>query len=262
MPRDAVIEVENLSYRYGEQSVLDTVSFRVERGEFLGIIGPNGGGKTTVLRILLGLLKPTSGHVRIFGENPTDGMAWRQRVGVVPQQRDINYRFPIRARDVVELGLQARGGKRFSRRERTTLVDEALSLVGAQNLEERPLWKLSGGQRQRIFVARALVSNPEILLLDEPTVGVDVEGEDLLLKWIARWKDERDLTVVLVTHDVGVIAPLADNLACLNVKLHFHDKPERLTGEVIEQAYGCPAEVIFHSGDAVPHVVLREHRHK
>lgn len=256
----AIIEVENLSFAYGEQQILEDVSFRVHASEFLGVIGPNGGGKTTLLRILLGLAKDYRGCVRIFGEEPAKGVQWRRRVGVVPQYRDLPQRFPIVARDIVEMGTSVRG-VHLSRAERKTRADEALSLVGADHYADRPLRQLSGGQKQRVYLARALAAHPDLLLLDEPTVGVDLEGQDLLLDWIGRWRREREMTVVLITHDVGVIAPLVDKLACLNIQLHFHDRPERLTGETIQKVYGCPAEVLFHSANAVPHIVLKEHQH-
>jgi zinc transport system ATP-binding protein len=256
----AIIEVENLSFAYGEQHVLDDVSFSVQAGEFLGVIGPNGGGKTTLLRILLGLVKGYRGRVSVFGEEPASGVVWRRRVGVVPQYRDLPQRFPILGRDIAEMGTYVRG-IRMSRTERRARADEAISLVGANHYADRPLRQLSGGQKQRIFLARALAAHPDLLLLDEPTVGVDLEGQDLLLEWISRWRREREMTVVLITHDVGVIAPLVDKLACLNTQLHFHDRPDRLTGEAIQKAYGCPAEVLFHSAHAVPHIVLKDHKH-
>jgi len=255
-----VIEVERLSFAYGEHQVLEDVSLAVQAGEFLGVIGPNGGGKTTLLRILLGLEAHYSGRVRVFGEEPARSVAWRRRVGVVPQHRDLPPRFPICARELVEMGTFVRG-LRLSRAERRARAEEALALVGATAYAERALRELSGGQKQRVFVARALAARPDLLLLDEPTVGVDLEGQDLLLEWIARWKRERNMTVMLISHDIGVIAPLVDKLACLNIQLHFHDRPDRLTGEAIQKAYGCPAEVLFHSAYAMPHVVLKEHRH-
>jgi zinc transport system ATP-binding protein len=261
MSSEPVIFLDHLTFRYGTQTVLEDVSLQVDRGEFLGVIGPNGGGKTTILRVMLGLEASYQGDVRIFGEVPSKDITWRRRVGVVPQSRDLTPRFPICAREVVELGMYVRGAPRIAAAERRRRVDETLALVGASEYASRPLWELSGGQKQRVFVARALVNKPELLLLDEPTVGVDAEGQDLLLEWIAHWKAEAGITVVLVTHDVGVVATLADKLACLNVRLHFHDRPDRLTGDDIQKTYGCPAEVIFHSAMAIPHTVLKEHRH-
>ena len=242
--------------------MLEDVNLDVQQGEFLGIIGPNGGGKTTLLRVLLGLETAYQGSVSVFGETPHAGHGWRKRTGVVPQNRVIPPHFPIPARDVVEMGTQVRGLAPMSKIERKQRVEDALAFVEATGYADKPLWQLSGGQKQRIFVARALVLQPELLLLDEPTVGVDARGQDLLLTWIADWRKQSNITVVLVSHDIGVIAPLADTLACLNVRVHFHDRPDRLTGEAIERAYGCPAEVLFHSHHSVPHRMLEEHRHK
>jgi zinc transport system ATP-binding protein len=259
MSANPIIEVEDLSFAYGEHAVLQNVSLSVRGGEFLGVIGPNGGGKTTLLRILLGLETDYQGRVRVFGEEPSSGTEWRRRVGVVPQHRDLPLRFPVRAWEVVEMGTFVRR-VHFSRAERKERAADALALVGATAYADRPLRQLSGGQKQRILVARALAAKPDLLLLDEPTVGVDLEGQDLLMEWIARWRREREMTVVLISHDVGVIAPLVDKLACLNVQLFFHDRPDLLTGEAVQKAYGCPAEVLFHSRHAVPHVVLKEHK--
>jgi zinc transport system ATP-binding protein len=253
MGHEAVIQIKNLSFMFG---TLD-----VRRGEFLGIIGPNGGGKTTLIRILLGLEKSYGGEVKIFGEIPHASHDWRRRTGVVPQNRVLPPHFPVLARDVVEMGTRVRGMPNLAREERQKKIAEALQFVEATDYADRPLWQLSGGQRQRIFVARAIVMQPELLLLDEPTVGVDARGQDLLLQWIGNWRKQSGMTVVLVSHDVGVIAPLADTLACLNVHVHFHGRPDLLTGEAIEKAYGCPAEVLFHSPHVVPHRVLEEHRH-
>ncbi len=257
-----VIEVSALNFHRQRAAILSDVSLRVERGEFLGVIGPNGGGKTTLLRVLLGLESGYTGEVKILGERPSEGTGWRTKVGVVPQNRDYPPRFPVLVREIVEMGTRAHGASRLSRETRRERVMHALQRVGAETLAERPLWQLSGGQKQRVFVARALASEPELLLLDEPTVGVDAQGQDLLLKWIAEWRNDSRLSVVLITHDIGVIAPIADKIACLNVSLHFHDRPDRLTGEALEKTYGCPAELIFHSGHAVPHRVVGPHSHE
>lgn len=261
MNDQAAISVKNLSFSYGEQPILEDVSIEVQPGEFLGIIGPNGGGKTTLLRILLGLEKKYSGVVRIFGEAPHESHDWRRRTGVVPQNRVLPPHFPVLARDVVEMGTHVRGLPDLTRSKRQRQIAEALEFVDATGYADRPLWELSGGQKQRIYVARAIVMKPELLLLDEPTVGVDARGQDLMLQWIVNWRRQSGMTVILISHDIGVIAPLADTLACLNLRVHFHGRPDRLTGEAIEKAYGCPAEVIFHS-HGFPHRVLEEHQHK
>ncbi len=256
-----VIDIQSLTYVRGGAKILDNISLRLEAGEFLGIIGPNGGGKTTLLRILTGLERDYEGDVKLYGHDPSSSHQWRARVGVVPQRTDFPLRFPILAHEVVEMGTRARGAK-LSKQQRTTRVQDALRLVGADSYAHRPLRELSGGQRQRVFIARALAAEPELLFLDEPTVGVDAFGQDLLLRWMAEWRRTKNLSVVLITHDVGMITPLVDKIACLNVRLHFHDRPDQLTGADIENTYGCPAEMIFHSAHTVPHRVLGKHSHE
>jgi zinc transport system ATP-binding protein len=258
---ESVISIEKLTFRYGTQTILENISLEVGRGEFVGLIGPNGGGKTTLLKLLIGLEKPDSGSIRFFGERTDRSNKWRTRIGVVPQFQSDVPRFPVLARDVVEMGLYVRGRSALSRIEREHRISESLDMVGAAQYANKPIHDLSGGQRQRIFVAKALVGRPDLLLLDEPTVGVDSHGQDLLYKWIGAWRKERDLTVVLISHDVGVIAPICDKLACLNIQLHFHDRPEKFTGETVEKVYGCPAELVFHS-TAIPHRVVGEHHHE
>lgn len=258
---ESVISIQDLTFRYGTQTILEHVSLEVSRGEFVGLIGPNGGGKTTLLKLLIGLEKPLSGSISIFGERTDRSNKWRTRIGVVPQfQADIP-RFPVLVRDVVEMGLYVRGRSALPRREREQRIHESLEMVGATQFANKPLRELSGGQRQRVFVAKALAGRPDLLLLDEPTVGVDSHGQDLLYNWIRTWRTERDLTVMLISHDVGVIAPICDKLACLNIQLHFHDRPDKFTGETVEKVYGCPAELVFHS-KAIPHRVVGEHTHE
>lgn len=232
----------------------------VERGAFVGLIGPNGGGKSTLLKLLLGLEVPQQGEVRIFGEDPGTGARWRSKVGHVPQQREFTARFPVSARQVVAMGLLARGLPSHSVTKQHELTEAALLRVGMSEHADKTWWTLSGGQKQRILIARALVHEPELLLLDEPTVGVDARGQDQLNQWLTQWRDERNLTVVLVSHDIGAISPVCDLLACLNVNLHFHDQPEKLSGAALEKTYGCPAELVFHDR-TLPHRVVGHHEH-
>jgi zinc transport system ATP-binding protein len=257
---DSIISINHLFFRYGSQTVLDDISLEIMRGEFVGLIGPNGGGKTTLLKLLVGLEPPQSGSITVFGERPDRSNLWRSKVGVVPQFTATTPKFPVLACDVVEMGTYVRGMAPLSSADRKQRVNDSLKMVGAADFGNKPMWDLSGGYRQRIFVARALACRPELLLLDEPTVGVDAQGQDLLYEWIETWRKERNLTVILISHDVGVIAPLCDKLACLNVQLHFHDRPDKFTGDAVQKAYGCPAEVVFHS-TTVPHRVVGEHKH-
>lgn len=255
-----IVSLNNVTFRYGNTPALDNVSFALEPGMFVGLIGPNGGGKSTLLRLLLGLESPDSGTVRVFGEDPVSGIRWRSKVGHVPQQREFTARFPVSAAQVVGMGLLARGLPKYSENELNSKTTQALSRVGMSAQAEKPWWMLSGGQKQRILIARALVHEPELLLLDEPTVGVDAHGQDQLNTWLTEWRHERKLTVILVSHDVGAVSPVCDRLACLNQSLHFHDKPENLKSEDIEKTYGCPAKLVFHD-HSMPHMVVGKHEH-
>lgn len=257
---DYVVTLEHVSFRYGSTTALEDVSLSVEAGVFVGLIGPNGGGKSTLLRLLLGLEEPHGGTVRVFGQNPVSDHDWRRKVGHVPQQREFAPRFPVTAEQVVSMGLLARGLPSRTANEEHELTHLALERVGMGDQAHRPWWALSGGQKQRVLIARAMVHEPELLLLDEPTVGVDARGQDQMNSWLADWRKERALTVILVSHDIGAISPICDRLACLNLQLHFHDRPEHLSGEALEKTYGCPAELVFHD-HSMPHRVVGKHEH-
>lgn len=255
-----IVTFSDITFRYGSTTALEHVSLAIEPGVFVGLIGPNGGGKSTLLKLVLGLEKPDSGAVRVFGEDPVTGTHWRSRIGHVPQQQEFTARFPVTAGEVVAMGLLARGLPEYTKAQRLEKTRHALERVGMLAHAERTWWTLSGGQKQRILIARALVHEPELLLLDEPTVGVDAYGQDQLNQWLTEWRAERTLTVVLVSHDVGAISPICDRLACLNVGLHFHDKPENLSSEDVEKVYGCPAKLVFHD-HSLPHMVVGKHEH-
>ncbi len=257
---EPIVSITNVSFRYGSTMALDHVNFVVEPGVFVGLIGPNGGGKSTLLRLLLGLEVPQSGSVRVFGQNPAAEHAWRSKIGHVPQQREFAARFPVTCAQVVAMGLLVRGLPTRSAEQHKAQTDRALDRVGMLEHASKPWWTLSGGQKQRVLIARALVHEPELLLLDEPTVGVDARGQDQLNAWLSEWRAERSLTVVLVSHDIGAISPICDQLACLNVQMHFHDRPEKLSSEEVEKAYGCPAKLVFHD-HSMPHMVVGKHEH-
>lgn len=240
-------------FSYEGSEVLRDVSISLKKGEFLGLIGPNGGGKTTFLKLLLGLLKPDKGKILILGEQPNSA---RRRVGYVPQNTDFSTRFPISVMDVALMGRLAssRIGMRYSAEDREK-VRKALEMVGMWQYRSRPIGHLSGGQRQRVFVARALVTDPEILFLDEPTASVDPEFQvDLysLLKEL-----NRDVTIVVITHDVGVVSSYMKSIACVNRHLIFHEGG-RITKEMVDMAYQCPVDLIAHG---LPHRVLPTHQH-
>jgi zinc transport system ATP-binding protein len=228
-------------------AVLDGVDLTVAPGEFVGLIGPNGGGKSMLLACLLGLERPDSGTVEVFGRSPRDA---RSLVGWVPQFARFDPDFPIRVRDVVASGLLATGKPPA---DADALVGEALRRVGLADLSARQVGSLSGGEVQRTLIARALVARPRLLLLDEPGASLDAPQSANLQSLLAELTG--DLTIVLVSHDVGVVSRNVDSIACLNRKLVHHGAKE-LTRETVEEIYGCPVDFIVH---AHTHVVLPDH---
>ncbi|MFS8639776.1 MAG: metal ABC transporter ATP-binding protein [Symbiobacteriaceae bacterium] len=244
---EPVIEVEGVSFSYGEEPVLEDVSLVVHRGEFVGLVGPNGSGKSTLLRILLGLQTPQAGTVRLFGQDARRFRQW-WRVGYVPQRPAAAAAgFPATAAEVVRAGLLARASvRRLSPREERERVERALALVGMEDHAGRPIGRLSGGQQQRVFLARALVGEPDLLILDEPLEGVDAPTQERFYVLLQRLRREAGLTILLVSHDVGVITAEVTTLVCLNRRLFFHGPPERFDPGRVAETYGFPVSMITH----------------
>ncbi len=252
------VELQDVEVRLQGRVVLQDVNLRIEQGSFWALLGPNGAGKTTLLRVILGLVRPSRGTVRVFGRAPEALGPWRRAVGYVPQFHQVDLRFPVRVKDVVMmgrygvLGLFRRPGPDDWR-----LVQQALERVGIAHLADRPLRSLSGGERQRVFLARALVTQPRLLLLDEPTAAVDVAASQSLYD-LLRQLHRDGLTVVMVSHDVGVVAQFVDSVACLNRRLVAHGRPDVvLTGKTLDAMYGCQAVFFHHMPGATPHLVVR-----
>jgi zinc transport system ATP-binding protein len=252
MNQTPIIEVRDLWFSFTETPVLEGVDLEIYPGDFLAVIGPNGGGKTTLLKLMVGLLKPDRGSIRIFGRPPREVT---RRIGYVPQEMGPNKRFPISVFDVVLMGrLQGGGGRwRFSGQDHT-LAREALERVEMWPFRKHRIEALSGGQRQRVFVARALVAEPELLLLDEPMANVDQKGQTDFYSFL---KDLNEtVTIVLVSHDPMVLSTHIKSVACVSKQVYFHNAPE-ITQDMIEMAYQCPVELISHG--KVPHRVLSNH---
>jgi zinc transport system ATP-binding protein len=226
-PESPLISVENISFAYNGLFVLQDVTFSVCRGDFLALIGPNGSGKTTLIRIILGIEKPTRGQVVVLGEEIARFSQWR-RIGYVPQKATHkDPYFPASVREVVAMGLISR--KRFPRvlnRQDEAAIDQALERVDMNQLRDRRIGELSGGQQQRVFIARAIVNGPDVLFLDEPTAGVDAETQSRFYEMLARLNQDKSLTIVLVTHDIGVVTKHVNKVACLNQRLFFHGSHE------------------------------------
>ncbi len=233
--RRVIIEARNISAIIGGLRILDQVSFSVRRGEYLGIIGPNGGGKTTLLNMLLKLNKPTSGSVHLFGTPVNEFREWG-RIGYVPQRVALQAgsAFPATVREVVATGRLPRLGlfKRYKPEDRKA-IDDALEVVDIARFQDRVVGDLSGGERQRVFIARALAGDPDILILDEPTVGVDSPSQEAFFTFIRNLNKDRGMTVLFVTHDVNVVVSEATTVLCLNHKMICHGT----TDEFVKQKY-------------------------
>jgi zinc transport system ATP-binding protein len=242
------VEIEGVGVSYGEVRVLDGINLTVEPGDFLGIIGPNGSGKTTLLRVMLGLLEPQEGSVRLFGQPPASFREWR-RVGYVPQRAVLDPSLPVTVQEVVASGLVASLGlfQRIGRAQRLR-VGEALAGAGMETHAQARIGALSTGQQQRVLIARALVSDPELIILDEPTGGVDPEAQTSLYAMLHHLNREREVTLVLVSHDIGVVAKEVTKLACLNRRLIFHGRPGDFLGDAALTAlYGPSVRIVSHN---------------
>lgn len=239
-PVATIADIVNLDFAYGQQLVLKHINLPVEQGSLLGVIGPNGGGKTTLIRLLLGQFEPTRGSIRIDGLTPRQAVARGDCVGYLPQAYALPGDFPITVRQVVRMGLAGKTGMfRGHRAEDLAFAEWLIGRVGLADLADRPIGSISGGQQQRALIARALAPRPRLLLLDEPTTGIDPSGQQRFVEFIQDLRRELKLTVVLVSHDLRVVTSMADRIACLNVTLHYHDAPERLGQDVMHRVFGC-----------------------
>jgi zinc transport system ATP-binding protein len=241
------VELEGVGVSYGEVCVLDGINLTVEPGDFLGIIGPNGSGKTTLLRVMLGLLEPQEGSVRLFGQPPSAFREWR-RLGYVPQRAALDPALPVTVGEVVATGLVASLGlfQRIGTRERARVKD-ALARVGMEGHARARIGVLSTGQQQRVLIARALVSDPELIILDEPTGGVDPEAQTTFYAMLQHLSREREVTLILVSHDIGVVAKEVNKLACLNRRLIFHGRPgDFLSDAALTALYGPAVRIVSH----------------
>ncbi len=239
---DSIVRFDDVAFSYNGAPVLENVSFGIDRLDFVSAVGPNGGGKTTLLKLMLGLVKPDKGSIRIFGRSPESA---RRRIGYVSQQFHFDALFPIRVIDVVLMG-RLRGsifGGHYRQADRKAAL-KALQEVDLGELRDRHISELSGGQRQRVLIARALATEPEMLLLDEPTAHVDVAAQEEFFKFLHQLNER--LTVVIVTHDVAYVSSYVKSVLCINRKVVKHPTRE-ITGDMICELYGGDVRHISHN---------------
>jgi zinc transport system ATP-binding protein len=243
-----IIEIKNLSFQYEDDLVLDKINLNIHQGDYLGVVGPNGGGKTTLLKLILNLLPLQTGEIKIFGQNIGQFNDW-YKLGYV-QQKAVNFdsKFPATVEEIVYMGRFGQKGL-FGRinDEDRKIVHESLNHVGMWEFKDRLIGNLSAGQQQRIFIARALASKPEILFLDEPTVGIDIEAQEQFYRLLHELNSKLNLTLVLVSHDIDVVASEASEFACINKGLVYHGSPQTfIKDDYLKQLYGKDVKFILH----------------
>ncbi len=250
--QQTLVKIEDIWVYYDGLPALEDVSLSVSAGDFVGIIGPNGGGKTTLLRVILGLVKPARGRVLVMGQTPERA---RHKLGYVPQHNLFDPDFPLSVQDAVLMGRLGNRGlfRRYGREDRE-LTRQVLAYVGMLSYRNQQIGKLSGGEQQRVFIARALVSRPKLLLLDEPTASVDTAMQTEFFELLEKLKNE--MAIIMVSHDIGAVSVYVNKIACLNRQLYYHG-PKEITPEILEATYKCPVQMIAHG--LVPHWVLGKH---
>ncbi len=251
-----IIEIKNLSAGYDGRTVLHDVNLNVYERDFLGIIGPNGGGKTTLIKCILGLLKPTGGEI-ILNTPATKGSDIQPSLGYLPQYSTIDKKFPISVEEVILSGLSIQKSltSRFTseQKEKGKLI---ISRMGLEGLEHRSIGQLSGGQLQRALLGRAIISDPAVLILDEPSTYIDKRFEARLYELLA--EINKECAIILVSHDIGTVLQQVKSIACVNETLDYHPDTG-VTTEWLERNFNCPIELLGHG--TLPHRILGEHHH-
>lgn len=245
----SLISVKNVTFAYDAIKVLDDVNFEVNKGDYLGLIGPNGSAKSTLLKIILGILKPSKGTVNLFSTPIKDFKAW-QKIGYVAQNANaVNKSFPATINEIVEAGLYSKIGmfKRATKKD-AERIEWALAVVGITELKNRLIGNLSGGQQQKAFIARALVSEPEIIFLDEPTVGIDAQSQVQFYDLLGKLNKDFNVTIVMVSHDIGIVSEKVSKIACMaNGKVYLHDACCAVpAAQFIENTYGDRMHLLNH----------------
>jgi zinc transport system ATP-binding protein len=249
------IQIRDLWVAYNHQPVLEGITLDIEENTCVGVLGPNGAGKSTLLKVILGLLPPSQGEILVFGEDPRSSRTHGNLIGYLPQRPLSNPRFPVSVMDVVLMGRYGHLGLgRWPGREDREVALTHLERLGIPHLADRPVGEISGGQQQRVFIARALAVNPRLLILDEPTISLDACSQDEVYDLVNRLKSELELTVIMVSHDIGAVASHVDDIICLNRRVHVHAPPP-IGRLALENTFGCAVEYLFHG--EIPHRVVR-----
>lgn len=237
-----VVNINNVSFSYGAVPVLKDINLSVAAGEFFGLIGPNAAGKSTLMKLLMGLIQPDTGDLRVLGKAPIYS---REKIGYVPQHTSFPRSFPITVAEVVMLG-RLSGNSTFGgfRKSDKTATGAAMETVEITQIAAQPIANLSGGQLQRVLIARALVCQPEILLLDEPTANIDIRAEENIFSLLKQYNEQ--MTIIVVSHDVAFISGYVDRVGCLNQTLVCHET-ESIDGKTIEDLYGASVRMIHHA---------------
>jgi zinc transport system ATP-binding protein len=243
-----VFSIRDLSFSYGNNDVLNDVSFDIEKGDFVGIVGPNGSAKSTLLKLMLGLLKPKKGTVKLFGVDIDDFHKW-DRIGYISQNvREFNPRFPATVEEVVGSNLYSQlGFFKVLKKEDKEKIDRALDIVDMKEYKNKLAGTLSGGQKQRMFIARAIVNNPEVLVMDEPLVGIDINSQEKFYDLLEYLNENLGITLVMVSHDIGVITNKVNKLICVgNGKVYAHNICDIVVEDYLKKVFGDNMNIIIH----------------
>ncbi len=252
---EIAVDIRALTVSYNGIPALEDIDLTIEAGRYVGILGPNGAGKSTLLKVVLGLIQPVKGEVRVFGETPQRLRRRGEVMGYLPQRPLTNPHFPVTVLDVVLMGRYGRIGlgRRPGKQDREVALRH-LKEVGIAHLAGRPIGEISGGEQQRVFIARALCVEPRLLILDEPMVSVDACAQDEVYELVYGIKKSLDLTVLMVSHDIGSVARHVDDVICINRRIHVHQPPP--IGRLgLESTFGCSVEYLFHG--EIPHRVVK-----
>jgi zinc transport system ATP-binding protein len=243
-----ILEVENISVSRNGEPAVKNASFSINKGDYVGIVGPNGGGKTTLLNAILNFLPVSSGHIRLFGIDTSKFRSWEKIAYISQNATSFESQFPLTVRELVSLGCIRKGniGRMFTR-EDWVAVDESIEFMGLSDVANRRIGQLSGGQKQRVFVAKALARKPELIFLDEPIVGVDSEAQERFYKKLSDLNSERQTTILIVTHDLASVFCRMSKVLCVNKKVEVAQITEDLdTNSLLKRAYGDHFHFVFH----------------